>query len=88
VRWAFDWWLDRNGGPDGRGAGGGGHPRLPLDLNYLAFGKFHSGDTVAAAALFNRIGALATRTPWSYRDRDPKKAFRTARNYALGFGSS
>ena len=79
VRAAFDWWLDWDGGH---------HPRLPLDLNYLAFGKFHSGDTVEAAALFNRIGSQVTRIPWAYPDRDPKKAFRTARNYALGFGSS
>ncbi|WP_328911945.1 MULTISPECIES: hypothetical protein [unclassified Streptomyces] len=79
LRAAFDWWLDW----DGRS-----HPRLALDLNYLAFAKYHSGDTVAAAALFNRIGANATRAPWSYHDRDPKKSFRTARNYALGFGSS
>jgi uncharacterized membrane protein len=79
VRAAFDWWLDW----DGRH-----HPRLPIDLNYLAFGKFHEGDTVAAAALFNRIGPNATRAPWSYPDRDPKKTFRAARNYALGFGSS
>jgi hypothetical protein len=43
---------------------------------------------VAAAALFNRIGQEATRAPWSYLDRDPKKTFRTARNYALGFGPS
>ncbi|MCL2554501.1 MAG: hypothetical protein FWE15_26765 [Actinomycetia bacterium] len=79
VRAAFDWWLDWEGG---------NHPRLSLDLNYLAFGKFHSGDTVAAAALFNRIGSQVTRIPWAYPDRDPKKAFRAARNYALGFGSS
>jgi hypothetical protein len=79
VRAAFDWWLDW----DNRT-----HPRLALDLNYLAFGKFHTGDTVAAAALFNRIGGLATQAPWSYLDRDPKKSFRAARNYALGFGSS
>lgn len=79
VRVAFDWWLDWNGGS---------HPRLLLDLNHLAFAKYHSGDTVAAAALFNRIGAHATRTPWAYHDRDPKKAFRAARNYALGFGSA
>jgi hypothetical protein len=79
LRWAFDWWLDWNGGP---------HPRLMLDLNYLAFGKFHAGDTVAAAALFNRIGPDATRAPWSYVGRDPRKAFRAARNHALGFGSS
>jgi hypothetical protein len=79
LRWAFDWWLDWEGVS---------HPRLALDMNYLAFGKFHSGDTVAAAALFNRIGGLATRSPWSYTDRDPKKEFRSARNYALGFGSS
>ncbi len=79
VRVAFDWWLDW----DGRR-----HPRLPVDLNYLAFGKFHEGDTVAAAALFNRIGTQAARVPWSYPERDPKKSFRAARNYSLGFGSS
>ncbi|WP_329362612.1 hypothetical protein OG896_04605 [Streptomyces sp. NBC_00669] len=79
VRAGFDWWLDWDRVP---------YPRLPVDLNHLAYGKFHSGDTVAAAALFNRIGADATRVPWSYPDRDPKKAFRAARNYALGFGSS
>jgi hypothetical protein len=78
VRAAFDWWLDWDGGS---------HPRLLLDLNHLAFAKFHCGDTVEAAALFNRIGLLATYAPWSYPDRDPKKAFRAARNYALGFGS-
>jgi hypothetical protein len=79
VRMAFDWWLEW----DGRD-----HARLLLDLNYLAYGKFHAGDTVEAAALFNRIGSEATLTPWSYPNRDPKKAFRAARNYALGFGSS
>lgn len=79
VRTSFDWWLEW----DGRD-----HPRLLLDLNYLAFGKFHAGDTVEAAALFNRIGPEATRIPWSYPNRDPKKSFRAARNYALGFGSS
>jgi hypothetical protein len=79
LRAAFDWWLDW----DDRS-----HPRLPLDLNYLAFAKFHSGDTVAAAALFNRIGTLATQAPWAYLNHDPKKSFRAARNYALGFGSS
>ena len=78
VRAGFEWWLDW----DGRR-----HPRLAIDLNYLAFGTYHSGDTVAAAALFNRIGPLATRDPWSYPDRDPRKTFRAARNYALGFGS-
>lgn len=79
VRAGFDWWLDW----DGRS-----HPRLALDLNYLAFGKFHAGDTVAAAALFNRIGRQATAVPWSYLDLDPKQTFRAARNYALGFGAS
>ncbi|HEY3479725.1 MAG TPA: hypothetical protein VGL02_12580 [Streptomyces sp.] len=78
VRNAFDWWLEW----DGRD-----HSRLLLDLNYLAFGKFHAGETVEAAALFNRIGTQATWAPWSYPSRDPKKAYRAARNYALGFGS-
>ncbi|WP_335976365.1 hypothetical protein [Streptomyces sp. CA2R106] len=79
VRTGFDWWLGWNGAP---------YPRLPVDLNYVAYGKFHVGDTVEAASLFSRIGTAATRVPWSYPDRDPKKAFLAARNYALGFGPS
>jgi len=78
VRAAFDWFLDWDGRP---------YPRLAVDLNYLAFGKYHAGDTVEAAALFNRIGSLATRVPWSYHDRDPRKAFGAARRRALGLGS-
>jgi hypothetical protein len=79
VRSGFDWWLEWDGRP---------YPRLPVDLNYLTYGKYYAGDTVEAAALFNRIGPHATRVPWSYPDRDPKKAYRAARNYALGYGSS
>ncbi|WP_037914767.1 hypothetical protein [Actinacidiphila yeochonensis] len=78
VRAAFDWFLDWDGRP---------YPRLAVDLNYLAFGKYHAGETVEAAALFNRIGHQATRVPWSYHDRDPKKVFRAARRHALGLGS-
>ncbi|BBB01624.1 hypothetical protein RVR_9128 [Actinacidiphila reveromycinica] len=79
VRAGFDWWLAWDGPP---------YPRMPIDLNYLAYGAFHSGDTVEAAALFHRIGAAATRVPWSYPDRDPRKAFRAARDHALGFDPS
>ncbi|MCZ4097801.1 hypothetical protein C8250_037335 [Streptomyces sp. So13.3] len=78
LRTAFDWWLEWHGGD---------HPRLELDLNLLAFAMVHSGRPVEAAALFNRIGPHATRRPWSYFGRDPKKAFRAARSSALGFGS-
>jgi hypothetical protein len=76
---AFDWWL----GWDGRS-----HPRLLLDLNHLAFVHVHAGDMVAAAGLFNLLGRNATRVPWSYCGRDPKKAFRAARDAVLGFGTS
>jgi hypothetical protein len=79
LRVAFGWWLEW----DDRS-----HPLLALDLNYLAFAQFHAGDSVTAAALFNRIGPHATRAPWSYLDREPRKSFRSARNYALGFGRS
>jgi hypothetical protein len=78
VQAGNEWW---------RGWDGRDHPRLAIDLNYLAFGTFHGGDTVAAAGLFNRIGPLATRAPWSYPDRDPDKTFRAARDHALRFGS-
>lgn len=78
LRAAFDWWLGWDGRP---------HPRLLVDLNHLAFVHVHAGDLVAAAALFNRIGRGATRAPWSYVGRDPKKAFRSARAAALGFGT-
>jgi hypothetical protein len=74
---AFDWWLEW----DGRD-----HPRLYLDLNYLVHAQVVLGRTAEAAALFNRIGAHATRKPWSYPDRDPGRAFLAARQEALGPG--
>lgn len=72
---AFDWWLDW----DGRD-----HPRLYVDLNHLVYAQVAQDRTAEAAALFNRIGSYATREPWSYPDRDPAKAFLTARGETLG----
>ncbi|MDX3235552.1 hypothetical protein PV392_07625 [Streptomyces sp. ME03-5709C] len=80
LKRGFDWWLDRDGG-------GHDHPRLHLDLNFLAHAHFLRGRTAEAAALFNRIGAHATRVPWAYPDRDPQKAFHAARAAVLGPGS-
>jgi hypothetical protein len=74
----FGWWLERDDGD---------HPRLRLDLNFLAHAKFHEGRLTEAAVLFNSIGRHATRAPWSYPDRDPKKAFRAARATAIGPGA-
>lgn len=76
---AFDWWLEW----DGRD-----HPRLYLDLNYLVHAQVVLGRTAEAAALFNRIGAHATRKPWCYPDRDPGRTFLAARQEALGPGFS
>jgi hypothetical protein len=75
---AFDWWLEW----DGRD-----HPRLYIDLNHLVHAQSLQGRAAEAAALFNRIGPYATRIPWSYPDRDPKKAFRAARDEAFGLGA-
>lgn len=77
IKRAFDWWLEW----DGRD-----HPLLYLDLNFLAHAQVLQGRTAEAAALFNKIGPHATRAPWGYPDRDPKKAFRAARNAVLGLG--
>ncbi|MDX3071453.1 hypothetical protein ACIP98_07365 [Streptomyces sp. NPDC088354] len=78
LKRAFDWWLEW----DDRD-----HPRLYLDLNFLVHAQYLQGRNAEAAALFNRIGGYATRIPWSYPDRDPKKAFRAAREAVLGPGS-
>jgi hypothetical protein len=76
---AFDWWLEW----DGRD-----HPRLFLDLNHLVHAQSVLGRTAEAAALFNRIGAHATREPWCHPDRDPGRTFLAARQEALGTGFS
>jgi hypothetical protein len=76
---AFSWWLEW----DNRD-----HPRLKIDLNFLAHAKFHEGRMAEAAVLFNSIGPHASHVPWSYPGRDPKKAFRAARGTALGLGST
>ncbi|MGP4001453.1 hypothetical protein [Streptomyces sp. 8N706] len=75
MKAAFDWWLEWEGED---------HPRNKVDLNFLAHAKVHEGRMAEAAALFNRIGTHASTIPWSYPDRDPKKAFRAARRAALG----
>lgn len=76
VRSAFDWWLEWGCS--------GGHPRRVIDLNFLAYAKFHEGRLAEAAALFQRVGKHATPEPWAYAGRDPGKAFCTARGAALG----
>ena len=75
MKAAFDWWLEWERDD---------HPRRHVDLNFLAHAKFCEGRGAEAAALFHRIGPHATRAPWSYPDRDPDKAFRAARDSALG----
>ncbi|MFE7443095.1 hypothetical protein ACFU7X_21890 [Streptomyces chartreusis] len=75
MRAAFDWWLEWEQE---------GHPRRLVDLNFLAHAKVCEGRGAEAAALFHRIGEHATPSPWSYPDRDPYSAFRTARDTALG----
>ncbi|MFF9409299.1 hypothetical protein ACF1B0_27840 [Streptomyces anandii] len=75
MKAAFDWWLEW---------GQEGHPRRLVDLNYLAHAKYCEGRGAEAAALFHRIGDHPTPAPWSYPDRDPHTAFRTARAGALG----
>lgn len=72
---AFDWWLEW---------GIEEHPRRYVDLNHLAHATFGAGRYAEAAALFQRIGRHATAAPWSYPDRDPCEAFRTARGRTLG----
>ncbi|KOG87379.1 hypothetical protein [Streptomyces varsoviensis] len=75
MRCAFDWWLEWDAED---------HPRRKVDLNFLAHAKYLEGRMAEAAALFTRIGPHATRAPWSYPDRDPRKVFRAARDSALG----
>ncbi|TPQ16638.1 hypothetical protein [Streptomyces sporangiiformans] len=75
MKAAFDWWLEWERDD---------HPRSHIDLNFLAHAKFCEGRGAEAAALFHRIGPHATPAPWSYPDRDPYKAFRAARDSALG----
>ncbi|MER7679157.1 hypothetical protein [Streptomyces sp. NPDC096934] len=75
MKAAFDWWLEWEHDD---------HPRRLLDLNFLAHAKSCEGRGAEAAALFHRIGPHATPVPWSYPDRDPYKAFRAARDRALG----
>jgi hypothetical protein len=79
LKSAFDWWLEW----DGRD-----HPRLYVDLNFLAHAHFFQGHAAEAAALINRIGPYVTRAPWAYPDLNPGKAFRAARGSVLGLGSS
>ncbi|WP_016905241.1 tetratricopeptide repeat protein [Streptomyces xiaopingdaonensis] len=73
---AFGWWLEWGGEST--------HPRRLVDLNFLAYAKYHEGRTAEAAALFQRIGRTATREPWSYSGGDPHRAFRAAQRAALG----
>ncbi|MFJ8362606.1 hypothetical protein [Streptomyces sp. NPDC093984] len=75
MKAAFDWWLEWERDD---------HPRRHVDLNFLAHAKYCEGRGAEAAALFHRIGSYATPAPWSYPDRDPYTAFRTARDTALG----
>ncbi|WP_030661819.1 hypothetical protein [Streptomyces rimosus] len=74
MKAAFDWWLEWEGE---------GHPRRKVDLNFLAHAKYHEGRMAEAAALFHRIGPHVTAAPWSYPDRDARKAFKAARDTAF-----
>ncbi|MFF4531049.1 hypothetical protein ACFY1P_17465 [Streptomyces sp. NPDC001407] len=78
MKAAFDWWLEWDVDD------GSAHPRRKVDLNYLAHAKLHEGRPAEAAALLTRIGPHATHAPWSYPDQDARKAFRAARQAALG----
>ncbi|MFC7259461.1 hypothetical protein [Streptomyces lutosisoli] len=75
MKAAFDWWLEWERDD---------HARRLVDLNFLAHAKYCEGRGAEAAALFHRIGEHATPAPWTYPDRDPHKAFRAARDSALG----
>ncbi|MEV0039601.1 hypothetical protein [Streptomyces sp. NPDC050804] len=75
LKTAFDWWLEWESEE---------HPRGRVDLNFLAHAQFLDGRTAEAAALFQRIGPHITPAPWSYPDRDPRKAFTAARDAAFG----
>ncbi|MGW4569361.1 hypothetical protein ACWEN3_45985, partial [Streptomyces sp. NPDC004561] len=74
LRACFDWWLEWEGDD---------HPRRHIDLNHLAFALSCAGRPAEAAAVFQRIGAHATRVPWSYPHQDPWTAFRAARSRAF-----
>ncbi|BBC96959.1 hypothetical protein [Streptomyces griseofuscus] len=74
LRAGFDWWLEWEQDE---------HPRRHIDLNHLAFALSCAGRPAEAAVLFRRIGAHATRAPWSYPHRDPRAAFRAARASAF-----
>ncbi|WP_320773911.1 hypothetical protein [Streptomyces sp. CRN 30] len=75
LRAAFDWWLEWEQD---------GHPRGPIDLNFLAHAASRAGHGAEAAALFRRIGDHVTPQPWSYSGHDPRTAFAAARAAALG----
>ncbi|MER6525048.1 hypothetical protein [Streptomyces sp. NPDC001508] len=72
---AFDWWLEWEHDE---------HPRRHVDLNFLAHAMSCAGRSAEAAALFQRIGRHLTPRPWSYPDREPRAAFRAARDRVLG----
>ncbi|WP_330456873.1 hypothetical protein OIB37_08260 [Streptomyces sp. NBC_00820] len=74
LRTSFDWWLEWEHDD---------HPRRHIDLNHLAFAMSCAGRSAEATALFQHIGDQATPAPWSYPQRDPRTAFRTARARAL-----
>ncbi|UNS96198.1 hypothetical protein MMF93_06550 [Streptomyces tubbatahanensis] len=76
VEAAFNWWLEW--GAEDR------NPRRLIDLNHLAYAKFHEGRMAEAAALFQRIGPHPTREPWAFSGREPHRAFRAAHRTALG----
>jgi hypothetical protein len=80
MKAAFDWWLEWDEWDEAAPR----HPRRKIDLNYLAHAKFHEGRMPETAALMSRIGRHATNAPWSYPDRDARKAYRAARDTALG----
>lgn len=76
VRVGFDWWLQWDAADR--------HPRRLIDLNFLAYAKFHEGRMAEAAALFQRVDSHVTQAPWSYGGGDPRKAFRAAARAAHG----
>ncbi|WP_306319307.1 MULTISPECIES: hypothetical protein [unclassified Streptomyces] len=80
LKSAFDWWLQWGGTRERPGVT---HPRGRVDLNYLAHAQYCAGHRAEATALFHRIGRHNTPEPWSYADRDPHEAFRSARRTAL-----
>lgn len=75
VEAAFNWWLEW--GAEDRS------PRRLIDLNHLAYAKFHEGRMAEAAALFQRIGPYPTPEPWSFSGSEAHRAFRVALRTAL-----